>query len=45
MKKTYDGSRDGSSYEKTVSNAERRSFRRTFLGIVAEIKFSLQAGP
>jgi len=31
--------------KKAVSNAERRSFRRTFLGIVAEIKFSLQAGP
>jgi len=28
--------------KKTVSNAKGRSFRRAFLGIAAETKFSLQ---
>jgi len=30
------------AYEKAVSNAKGRSFRRAFLGIAAETKFSLQ---
>jgi len=37
----YDESRDGSTYEKNTSNAGGRSFRRAFLGIAAETKFSL----
>jgi len=38
----YDESRDGSSYEKAVSNAKGRSFGIAFLGIAAETKFFLQ---
>jgi len=38
----FDESHGGSSYEKAVSNAKGRSFKRSFLGIAAETKFSLK---
>jgi len=35
----FDESHGGSSYEKAVSNAKGRSFKRSFLGIAAETSF------